>query len=71
LNKYPNGLFVEVAQAKLHPKVEMGQVEQPSPDEQLLAQGQWRDPKTDLIWMRCSVGQTWLVKNCSGEAKKM
>ncbi|MBK8326857.1 MAG: caspase family protein [Moraxellaceae bacterium] len=82
LNKYPKGLFVEVAQAELQPKpVQLAQVQvrdKPTPqaslsnsDEQLMQQGMWRDPKTDLIWMRCSVGQTWLVKNCSGEGKEM
>ena len=47
------------------------QAEQPSLDEQLLAQGQWRDPKTNLVWMRCSLGQTWDGKMCTGEAKKI
>ena len=41
-----------------------------SRDEQLMQQGMWRDPKTNLIWMRCSLGQMWNGKNCVGEAKK-
>ncbi len=80
LNKYPNGLFVEVAQAKLQPKpVQLAQVQvrdKPTPqanqsnsDEQLMQQGMWRDPKTNLVWMRCSLGQTWNGNTCKGEAK--
>ena len=79
LNKYPNGLFVEVAQTKLQPKIEVAQVqvrEKPTPqasksnsDEQLMQQGMWRDPKTNLVWMRCSLGQTWDGKTCTGQVK--
>ena len=28
-------------------------------DTELLKKGQWRDPMTDLIWSRCSLGQPW------------
>lgn len=34
----------------------------------LMASGQWQDPETNLIWMRCSVGQEWTGSGCSGEA---
>ena len=80
VNKYPNGLFVEVAQAKLQPKVEVAQVQvrdKPTPqaspsnsDEDLMKKGMWRDPKTNLVWMRCSLGQVWDGNTCTGEAKK-
>lgn len=30
--------------------------------------GVWSDPKNKLIWMRCSIGQTWTGSSCSGEA---
>ena len=36
-------------------------------DAELLASGQWRDPDTDLIWMRCSIGQEWTGTTCIGE----
>ncbi len=65
LQDYPRGRFAGLA------KNRQQQYEKLSPDEELLAEGQWRDPKTDLIWMRCSIGQTWIGKNCSGEGKKM
>lgn len=39
-------------------------------DEELLSQGMWRDPDTGLIWMRCSLGQSWSNGNCNGGAKK-
>ncbi len=78
LSKYPNGLFVEVAQAKLQPKVEVAQVlvrdkpqaSQSNSDEELMKKGMWRDPTTNLIWMRCGLGQTWDGSTCTGEVDK-
>ncbi len=37
-------------------------------DTELMINGQWRNPETGLIWMRCSLGQTWDKKNksCAG-----
>ena len=35
--------------------------------DKLLASGQWRDPATGLIWMRCSLGQKWINKTCQGD----
>lgn len=40
-------------------------------DQQLMASGQWRDPATNLIWMRCNIGQQWNGKTCVGDAKSM
>ncbi len=37
----------------------------------LMAKGQWKDPKTGLIWQRCSIGQKWNGRNCTGKAVKM
>jgi hypothetical protein len=34
-----------------------------------LDQGVWTDLKTGLMWMRCSMGQTWDGKHAQGEAK--
>ena len=45
--------------------------EQRQTDEALLQSGQWRDPATNLIWTRCSLGQTWNGSGCNGEAKKI
>ncbi|MCB1658625.1 MAG: caspase family protein [Pseudomonadales bacterium] len=66
----PSPAPVQLAQVQVRDKP-TPQAEQLSQDEQLLAQGQWRDPKTNLIWMRCSVGQTWTGKTCIGEGKEM
>lgn len=66
----PSPAPVQLAQVQVHDKP-APQSEQPSADEQLLAQGQWRDPKTNLIWMRCSLGQEWMGEKCSGEGEVM
>lgn len=66
----PSPAPVQQAQVQVRDKP-LTQPESLSPDEQLLAQGQWRDPKTNLIWMRCSVGQEWTGKTCSGEGKQI
>lgn len=39
-------------------------------DAQLMREGMWRDSKTNMIWMRCSLGQTWNGSTCTGEASK-
>lgn len=39
-------------------------------DGALMTQGMWRDPKTDLIWLRCSLGQVWNGTQCDGEPAK-
>ena len=36
-------------------------------DAQRMATGQWHDPDTGLVWMRCSVGQRWTGSTCSGQ----
>ena len=36
-------------------------------DKQLLKKGMWRDSTTNLIWMRCVVGQKWNGQTCIGE----
>ncbi len=61
-------LVQELAQATEKPALQ--QTPGLETDEQLLASGQWRDPKTNMIWMRCSLGQTWDGKTCKGEAKQ-
>lgn len=39
-------------------------------DTDLMSQGMWHDSKTNMIWMRCSLGQTWNGSTCTGEASK-
>jgi len=46
------------------------QASQSNSDEELMKKGVWRDPKTNLVWMRCSLGQVWDGKTCTGEAKQ-
>ncbi len=84
LKAYPNGKFAGLAQSRkdkytVKPQ-QLAQVQvrdKPTPqanpvnsDEQLMKQGMWRDPKTNLVWMRCSLGQTWDGKTCTGKAKR-
>lgn len=74
LEDYPRGRFVGLARSRQQQygvKPVVSEPMQLSPDEQLLTQGQWRDPKTDLVWMRCSIGQVWSGKACSGEGSVM
>lgn len=39
--------------------------------DSLMKSGQWQDPKTGLIWMRCSIGQEWNGNTCTGKAIKL
>ena len=83
LKVYPNGKFSGLAQSRkdkysVKPQ-QLAQVQvrdKPTPqasqsntDEELMKKGMWRDPKTNLVWMRCSLGQVWNGKTCIGEAK--
>lgn len=45
------------------------QIQQPEPS--LDAQGLWQDPKTNLIWTRCSLGQVWTGRECTGDAAQL
>lgn len=41
----------------------------PKPDQPNTAQSSvWLDPTTDVMWMRCSIGQTWVGTTCTGQA---
>ncbi|MBK7300686.1 MAG: DUF1566 domain-containing protein [Moraxellaceae bacterium] len=65
----------ELARFKLFPVAEFSKKTQEKimlseADTQLLTQGLWRDPITNLIWMRCSFGQTWVNNNCDGNAQR-
>lgn len=44
-------------------------IQQPEPS--LDAQGLWQDPKTNLIWTRCSLGQVWTGRECTGDAAQL
>lgn len=39
--------------------------------DSLMKSGQWKDPKTGLIWMRCSIGQKWNGSTCTGKALRL
>jgi serine/threonine protein kinase len=39
-----------------------------STDEELMATGMWHDRETNLVWTRCSLGQTWEGGTCTGES---
>ncbi len=83
LKAYPSGKFSGLAQSRkdkytVKPQ-QLAQVQvrdKPTPqasqsnsDEDLMKKGMWRDPKTNLVWMRCSLGQVWDGKTCTGEAE--
>lgn len=39
-------------------------------DKELLLSGKWRDPATNLVWKRCSFGQSWNGSTCVGEVTR-
>ncbi len=39
--------------------------------DDLMSKGMYQDKKTSLIWMRCSVGQKWNGKTCTGDASRL
>lgn len=43
----------------------------PSYANDLMEQGIYKDSKTGLMWMRCSVGQKWDGHTCKGEAVRL
>lgn len=40
-------------------------------NETLMSKGMWKDPKTNLIWMRCSYGESFVNGTCSGSPTKL
>lgn len=85
IHEYPNGQFVQIAQLRIEKYTQQSiTIESPdvniSPlivpemrlakeDILLLQKGLWRDPETNNLWMRCSLGQTWNGTTCIGNAK--
>ncbi len=78
LNKYPSGLFANTAQAmivQLTPTTSTGILNSSTSsksstkftDDELMQKGMWRDPNTNVIWMRCSLGQKWDGNTCVGK----
>lgn len=86
LQQYPNGKFKVLAETRIKKytvKPSQTVVQQPasvvqqptvlnSDDDNttLMQKGLWRDPQTNLVWMRCSLGQTWNGTTCIGKASK-
>ena len=75
LNHYPFGLFSNPAKAILA-QLNNSNTNITSPqnntrnDQELMSKGIWRDVKTNLTWMRCSVGQRWNGETCKGTPDK-
>jgi Protein of unknown function (DUF1566) len=52
--------------------VSSAKVETPIKDASGLdARGLWQDPKSKLIWSRCSLGQEWTGRECSGIPQRL
>lgn len=76
LQQYPNGRFKVLAETR----VKKYSVKLNTPtistttnnnsNDVLMQQGMWRDPQTNLVWMRCSLGQMWNGVTCTGSATK-
>lgn len=74
-----SGLFIglSVATMTVMPSVALAdsnttdtsQVQNPEPS--LEARGLWQDPKTKLIWARCSLGQAWTGRECTGTPEQL
>ena len=67
INGVPQGLK-DALETQAQKEQRLAEVQRQA-DEALLQSGQWRDPATNLIWTRCSLGQTWNGSDCNGEAK--
>ena len=57
---------VQLAQMQVRPIPQANPV---SRNEQMMQQGMWRD-QTNLVWMRCSLGQTLKGNTCVGTPKR-
>ncbi len=42
-----------------------------NPELSLDAQGLWQDPNSKLIWSRCSLGQAWTGRECTGTPEQL
>lgn len=76
LKQYPNGRFSNIARRKIieyNTDIMLNNSQQQkisNSNNYLLKKGLWLDSASDLIWMRCSLGQEWDGNTCIGELKK-
>jgi len=82
LQQYPSGKFAALAKNRLTPVTPAPTTpstpqtlptvsdEWKSIDRYQVKEGLVKDTKTGLMWLRCSLGQTWDGVSCQGEAKR-
>ncbi|MDI9335126.1 MAG: caspase family protein [Cytophagales bacterium] len=75
IEQFPNGAFVNLAKARLREvsnnTAKANAANTQILDDPVLGKGSLaRDPKTGLVWQRCSAGQTWDGSTCTGTAQQ-